>query len=385
MWIPQALPRPMTWVSPMRAPLDLALAGVAPQVRGHLVDVGDAGGAERMTLGEQTARHVDRNPPPERHIAVVDQPSRVAVPAQPEVLVVEDLGGGEAVVEFDEIHILRPEAGHLVGRGRSLAGAGVDIRHDQVAFLPGVGGEHRGAHLDGAVHEAEFAHLLLGSDHGGGRAVHVHRTHELGVGVGDHLGIHHRLERGLDLVHGLGIHGGVVVVLHRHLGELLEGGAVLARVLHAGLGEYRGHGAGTQQALLGDAAAATAAAKQAPAHLLDTDGQDDVVEVGLDRRPGLAERRGAGGAGIGHVDHGDPGLADLLQDALADHAARLAQVSAVQRLHVLDGQSAVVERKERRLRTELRDGFFGKPSEFDHVHTDYVGICHGGAPRRFEV
>ncbi len=132
------------------------------------------------------------------------------------------------------------------------------------------------------------------------------------------------------------------MVLHRHLGELLEGRAVLAGVLHAGLGEHGRHGAGAEQALLGNAGAAAGAAEQTLAHLLHAYGEHAVVKPGLDGGPGFPECRRAGGAGVGHVDHRNAGLADLLQDALADHAAGLAQVAAVQRLHVLDGEPAIV-------------------------------------------
>jgi hypothetical protein len=132
------------------------------------------------------------------------------------------------------------------------------------------------------------------------------------------------------------------MVLYRHLGELLEGGAVLARVLHAGFREHGRHGAGAQEALLGNAGAAAGPAQQTLAHLLDAYGENAVVKPGLDGCPGFPEGSGAGGAGVGDVDDGYARLADLLQDALADHAAGLTQVAAVKRLHVLDGEPAIV-------------------------------------------
>ena len=46
--------------------LDLPLAGLAAQVRRHLVDVGDAGRAERVALREQPARDVHRDLAAER-------------------------------------------------------------------------------------------------------------------------------------------------------------------------------------------------------------------------------------------------------------------------------------------------------------------------------
>ena len=359
--------------------LHLPAAGLAPQMGGDLVDVGDAGGAQRVALGEQPAGDVHRNAPAQGHVAVVDQPAGAAVPAQAEVLVVQDLCGGEAVVQFHQVHVVRTEAGHLVGGGRGLAGAGVDVRHHQIALLPRVRGEHRSAHLDGPFHQPQLPGLPLRRDHRRGGAVDVHGTHELGVRVGDHLGVHHRLEGRLDLVHRLGIHGGVVVVLHGHLGELLEGGAVGAAVFHARLREHRWHGAGTEQPLLGDALAAASAAEQPLAHLLHAHREHQVVEFRLHRRPRLPEDGGAGGAGVGDVHHRNAGLPDLLQDALAHHAARLAEIAAVEGLHVLDGEAAVVQRQQRRFGADLRNRLVREPSELDHVYANDVCVCHGSA------
>ena len=40
----------------------------------------------------------------------------LAVLAEAEILVVHDLGGREAVVQLDQVDVVRAEAGHLVGR-----------------------------------------------------------------------------------------------------------------------------------------------------------------------------------------------------------------------------------------------------------------------------
>ena len=243
--------------------------------------------------------------------------------------------------------------GHLVGLRRGAPRAGVHVGHHQIALLPGIARQHRGRDAHRAAH-AELARLAGRGEHRRRGAVDVHRAHQLGVRVGDHLRVHHHLERRLHPVHRLRILRRVLVVLHRDLRELLEGGAVLARVLHARLGEHGRHRAGAEQALLRDALAAAAAAEQARlAELLDADHQHQVVEPGLDRRPALAERRRAGGAGVRAVRDRDSRLPDLLEDALADHPARLHQVAAVERLHVLDLQARVVEREQRRLGAEL--------------------------------
>ena len=44
-----------------------------------------------------------------------------------EVVVVEELGGGEAVVELDEVEVVGADAGVLVGLVGGVAGEGVDV------------------------------------------------------------------------------------------------------------------------------------------------------------------------------------------------------------------------------------------------------------------
>src|SRR3990167_3913350 len=98
----------------LRVP-DLPLSGIAAQVSGDLVDVGDAGSAQGMAFGQQPAGDIHRDAAAQLGVAVVDQPSRLAVGAEAEVLVVNDLGRGEAVVQLDEAEVLRPDAGCLIG------------------------------------------------------------------------------------------------------------------------------------------------------------------------------------------------------------------------------------------------------------------------------
>ena len=221
----------------------------------------------------------------------------------------------------------------------------------------------------------ELARHLLRGDHRRRRAVDVGAAHQLGVGVRDHLRRHHLFERRLHLIPRLRVHGGVMVVLDRHLGELLEGGAVLAGVLEPGLGEDAGHGAGAEQAFGRDARLARPAQEPGARHLLDADREHQVVEPGLDRDPTLAERGGAGGARVGAVDHRNAGEADLAQDALAHHAAREHEVAAVERLHVADGEPGVVERAERRLGAQRLDRAIGELPELDHVDADDVDVA----------
>src|SRR2546429_4200986 len=87
--------------------LDLAVAGLAPQVRRDLVQVGDAGCAERMALRDEPARRVDRCFAVAPGTALVDELARLARLAQPEVVVVAEFGRREAAVGPAEAEAVR--------------------------------------------------------------------------------------------------------------------------------------------------------------------------------------------------------------------------------------------------------------------------------------
>ena len=95
--------------------LDLAVAGLAAEVVADLPDVGDAGGGDRVALGLQAAGHVHRGRAVAPRGAAVEEVDGAALLAEQEVVVVDELGGGEAVVELDEVEVLGADAGLLVG------------------------------------------------------------------------------------------------------------------------------------------------------------------------------------------------------------------------------------------------------------------------------
>jgi hypothetical protein len=53
------------------------------------------------------------------------------------------------------------------------------------------------------------------------------------------------------------------------------------------------------------------------------------------------------------VHYRNTGLTDFLENALANHGTGLAEVTAIQRLHVMDGQAAIVERHQRRFCADI--------------------------------
>ena len=111
---------------------DLSRACLAAEVPDDLDDVGDAGGAERVALGEQAAAGVDRDLAADLGRAFVDQLAGLALAAEAEVLVVQELGGGEAVVQLDLAEVLGADAGLLVG---FLGGARVSVLMSNIVGL----------------------------------------------------------------------------------------------------------------------------------------------------------------------------------------------------------------------------------------------------------
>src|SRR5579864_2341844 len=90
---------------PQARPFDLTGASLTPQVEANLVDVRDPRRAKRMALRKKTAGHIYRNTAPASRLSAIDQSSSFAFPAQTEILVMEDLGGREAVVQLDQVQV----------------------------------------------------------------------------------------------------------------------------------------------------------------------------------------------------------------------------------------------------------------------------------------
>jgi hypothetical protein len=116
MWTPQAEPRPITWARPTLAP-SIWRSPASPrrwwQTSQMLaMPVAEIG----MALRLQTARDVDRQRAVAPRRTGVEEVDGAALLAQPEVVVVDQFGRREAVVQFDQVEVLRADAGLLVGR-----------------------------------------------------------------------------------------------------------------------------------------------------------------------------------------------------------------------------------------------------------------------------
>src|SRR4029453_9220835 len=100
--------------------VDLTLVGRATQLPGQLGALSQPRRAERMALRNEPARRVDHPAPAVGGVAVVDELGRLALAAQPQRLVQQELVGREAVEQLDYLEVLRAEAGLVVNLLRRL-------------------------------------------------------------------------------------------------------------------------------------------------------------------------------------------------------------------------------------------------------------------------
>ena len=162
MWTPQADPSPMTWARPTLAPSiwrSLASPRRWWQTSQMLAIPVAAMGWPLDSRPPETLTGSLAVPPGGSGPEVVGSATLLA---QHEVVVVDQLGGGEAVVQLDEVEVLGPDAGRLVGLLGRVPGQRVHVGQDLAGLLPRVGGEHRGADLDRAALLLERQRLALG-------------------------------------------------------------------------------------------------------------------------------------------------------------------------------------------------------------------------------
>jgi hypothetical protein len=211
--------------------------------------------------------------------------------------------------------------------------------------------------------------------------------------IGDHLGVHDGVEVVNRSVLRERVQRGIEVILLGHLGELPERHVMLARVVHASLGEYARHQPGAEDALGPHDRSEAAAGREHPAigaglagraehahlaHLLRAHDQRHVGLAGLDGEVRDPYRGRACRAGVEDVVRLDTGLADLLLDALGHHAAGLVGVPDGEHTDVADGHVRVGERIERRSGTQVDQVAVLVPAERRHRRADDPGrlIAH---------
>ncbi len=183
------------------------------------------------------------------------------------------------------------------------------------------------------------------------------------------------------------------MVLLADAGEQLEAGAAVAvPVLHADLGEDARHDLGPDapvdrsdrtvaagggedpRVVLAAAPGQQAGARQ----LLDAEGQAHVGLAGLDGHERHPQGGRTRGARVGHVVDGDPGLAELLLQLLADAGAGGHEAAGGDHPHVGHGHPAVGQSTEDGLGGQVHHVLVRVLAEFGHVDPEdpQVVRCH---------
>src|SRR5204863_4571432 len=93
---------------------DLARARLAAQLPEGLAGLGHAGGAERVAAPDEAPARVDHDLAPVVGQPLLDEAPALALRAEAELLVGDDLGDGEAVVDLGEIDVVGAHARHAV-------------------------------------------------------------------------------------------------------------------------------------------------------------------------------------------------------------------------------------------------------------------------------
>ena len=289
----------------------LARAGLAAKLPEGLGGLGDPRGAEGVAAADQPAARVDHDLPAVVGQALLDEAAALALRAEAELLVRDDLRDGEAVVHLGEIHVVGSDAGHPVRlfrgpphRRPARVVLGERGQREPVQGLAGAPDPH------GPVRQ--IAGPLLAGDDDGGGAVGDGRAHEQAKRGRDHAGAEHLVEGRALLEVRVGILARVVVVLHADQRHLLLGRAVARHVRLGRQGEAGRRGepvGGLPLSVDARAHVEEGLVRRRHVQLLDAEDHDQVREAGRDEGVGVPEPDGAGGA---HVlgPGGEPGRLD---------------------------------------------------------------------------
>src|SRR3712207_288654 len=153
--------------------VDLSRAGLAAKLPRELRALGEAGGAERVALGDQPTGRVDDPLAAIRRRPLVDERVSFAGGREAERLVGDQLVGREAVVQLDDVHVLGADTSLLVCLSRGRAGHGTTHDADRRGVEAGrrVGPQRLAGDLDRALPEAVLVDEPLARDDRAARAV----------------------------------------------------------------------------------------------------------------------------------------------------------------------------------------------------------------------
>src|SRR3989304_10111065 len=119
-----------------------------------LIDLGNAGGAHRMSFGEQPPAWVDRNRTIQRSQSLLHRAAPLSLLDESKILSGRDFGDAEAIVHLRHVDITRGDAGRPIrlprGHDRGLEGRQVRLLKQG----PGAHGVARPDHVDRPVGES---------------------------------------------------------------------------------------------------------------------------------------------------------------------------------------------------------------------------------------
>jgi hypothetical protein len=93
-----------------------------PELKDTLVDLPDAGGADRVPLRQQSAAGIDGTVAADPRSSFSGITSALPARYDAEVFGIDDLGDRETIVKFDEIDVRRLDSGLLIGHPRGANG-----------------------------------------------------------------------------------------------------------------------------------------------------------------------------------------------------------------------------------------------------------------------
>ena len=111
-------------VADARVTLNLAVAGLAAELKHELVDLAESGGSDRLTIGDEAAVGVDRHRTRDLCSAVGEKFLLVAVGTEAVLCHVDDLSASISVLNLDDINILGPDPSFFVGGAGRVHGGG---------------------------------------------------------------------------------------------------------------------------------------------------------------------------------------------------------------------------------------------------------------------
>src|SRR5579875_2285276 len=166
--------------------------------------------------------------------------------------------------------------------------------------------------------------------------------------------------------------------LYGNFREVLNLRPVLAHMFDPGLPEHRWHQSRAKFAFgrISRVSATWSAQKPLLTHLLDSDGERNVVHSRGDGHIRFAKCRRTGSTGIRDVHYGNSRLPQMLHYSLTDHHAGLIQIATREEFDVLDRDAGVLQRYQGRLRPHLRNVLFGIATKLDHARAKYINVSH---------